>query len=502
MKNRGSGILLHITSLPSGYGIGDLGPEAYRFADFLTTARQCFWQILPLTPTHSDLGNSPYNSYSAFAGNPWLISPALLVQAGFLRRADLPRPARAFSAHRDRVDFAAVFDYKNKLLQRAYQKNKNRLAKDHEFNHFCRENAHWLNDYALFMALKAHFDGSPWSDWPEEWRDRSSQAMRAAQKKFRNKILLEKFVQYLFYQQWFDLKNYCKNKNLQIIGDLPIYVSYDSADVWAHPELFKLDEQKMPVAVAGVPPDYFSKTGQLWGNPVFRWEALRKQRYTWWAKRLEHNLKLCDIIRLDHFRGFVAYWEVPASDTTAINGKWVEAPVEDFFKTMFRHFSSLNIIAEDLGEITPDVREWIHRFDLPGMRVLMFAFGDDLATNLHAPHNYPENCVVYTGTHDNNTICGWFEQEADTSTRKKLFAYLGRQATGRTIHWEMIRLAMASVAQMVIIPIQDVLGLGETARMNFPGTLAGNWVWRLRPGQLTPALARKLAHMSEIYGRI
>ncbi len=499
MKNRGSGILLHLTSLPSAHGIGDLGPEAYRFADFLTAARQCFWQILPLNPTCSAQGNSPYSSPSAFAGNPLLISPELLLRDAFIRRADLPR---ASSFRDDRVDFAAVINYKKRLLAVAYKKYKNRLAKDHEFNHFCHENAHWLDDYALFMALKEHCNESAWGDWPKDMRDRNRKTLRASEKKFSDKILLEKFVQYLFYQQWFALKNYCKSKNLQLIGDLPIYVSYDSADVWANSELFKLDEEKRPLGVAGVPPDYFSETGQLWGNPVYRWEALQATRYAWWAKRLEHNLELCDIIRLDHFRGFVAYWEVPAREETAVNGKWVEAPVEDFFKTMFRHFPSLNIIAEDLGEITPDVREMIHRFSLPGMRILMFAFGENLATSIHAPHNYPEHCVVYTGTHDNNTVRGWLKGEAGAEGRKKLFAYLGREITEPAAHVELMRLAMSSVAKMVIIPMQDVLGLGEKARMNFPGTLEGNWGWRLRAGQVTPALARKLANMAEIYGRI
>ncbi|MCI0694669.1 4-alpha-glucanotransferase [candidate division KSB1 bacterium] len=499
MKNRGSGILLHITSLPSAYGVGDFGPEAYRFADFLTEAQQCFWQFLPLNPTQSMLGHSPYSSHSAFAGNPLLISPELLEQEGILRAADLPR---APSFRDGRVDFPSVIDYKKKLLAAACQQYKGRLAKDHEFEHFCRENAHWLDDYALFAVLKEHFHEAGWDSWPVALRDRDPQALREAEKHFHDQILPKKFVQYLFYRQWFALKNYCKNKNLQLIGDLPIYVSFDSVDVWANPELFKLDEEKRPVVVAGVPPDYFSATGQLWGNPVFNWEKLRETRYAWWAKRLEHNLKLCDIIRLDHFRGFVAYWEVPAGETMAINGKWVEAPVEDFFKIMFRHFPGLKIIAEDLGEITPDVREWIHRLGLPGMRVLMFAFGDDLATNLHAPHNYPENCVVYTGTHDNNTVRGWFKNEAGAETRQKLFQYLGREITGPTVHWEFIRLAMSSVAQMVIIPMQDVLGLGEKARMNFPGKPEGNWGWRLRAGQVTPALAKKLADLAKVYSRI
>jgi 4-alpha-glucanotransferase len=499
MKNRGSGILLHLTSLPSAYGIGDLGPPAYQFADFLTAAKQCFWQILPLNPTYAAMGHSPYSSHSAFAGNPLLISPDLLVREGYLKSTGLS-PASRLPA--DYVDFDAVFPYKKKLLQTAYQRSKKRLPRDPEFAHFCRENAGWLDDFALFMALKENFNEADWGSWPPAWRDRHPQALAAARKKFREKILLEKFIQYLFYQQWFSLKQYCKNRQLLFIGDVPIYVSYDSADVWANPALFKLDAEKKPLGVAGVPPDYFSATGQLWGNPVYRWEALRETRYAWWVQRLEHNLKLFDAIRLDHFRGFVAFWEVPAGEETAVNGAWVLVPVEDFFKTMFRHFPSLNIIAEDLGEITPDVREMIYRFGLPGMRIAMFAFGEELATSIHAPHNYPEHCVVYTGTHDNNTVKGWFQTEAGAEGRKKLSAYLGREVTEKTAPLELIRLAMASVAKMVIIPLQDILGLGEKARMNFPGTLGGNWGWRFRAGQVTPALTKKLAAMTQIYGRV
>jgi 4-alpha-glucanotransferase len=318
---------------------------------------------LPLNPTNAAQGNSPYSSQSAFAGNPLLISPEFLLQDGFLHPGKVPRH---FSGRDNRVDFNAVSEYKRKPLALAYQQCKRRLGKDHEFNHFCHENAHWLDDYALFVALKEHFHEADWGNWPRELRDRNPKSLRAAEKKFRGKILSEKFIQYLFYRQWFALKDYCKNKNLQLIGDLPIYVSYDSADVWANPELFKLDAEKKPLGVAGVPPDYFSETGQLWENPVYRWEALRESRYVWWAKRLEHNLELFDAIRLDHFRGFVAFWEVPAGEETAVNGRWVEAPVEDFFRTMFRHFPSLNIIAEDLAR-SPRSREIIHRFGLPGM---------------------------------------------------------------------------------------------------------------------------------------
>jgi 4-alpha-glucanotransferase len=499
MKNRGSGILLHITSLPSSYGIGDLGPGAYQFVDFLGEAQQSYWQMLPLSPTCAAQGNSPYSSYSAFAGNPLLISPELLVQDGILRNPDV----KGVSLRRhDRVDYPPVIEHKKKLLATTYRKYKRKLDKDPEFQRFCSENAHWLEDYALFMALKEYFNDVDWGNWPKDLKERKTGAMREYKAKLANRVLMEKFIQYLFFRQWFSLKNYCKSKNIQIIGDLPIYVSYDSSDVWANPELFKLTEDKKPRLVAGVPPDYFSATGQLWGNPVYRWEVLRQARYAWWIRRLEHNLKLFDIIRLDHFRGFVAYWEVPASEKTAINGRWIEAPVMEFFKTLFRHFPGLPLIAEDLGVITPDVREVIDHFGFPGMRVLLFAFTEDTPISVHAPHTFPENCVVYTGTHDNNPVKAWFKREAGADDKRKLFQYLGRKVTEKTIHLELIRLVMMSVAKTVIIPMQDLLGLGEKARMNLPATLEGNWEWRLLAKQLTPALAKRMAEMTKIYGRV
>jgi len=313
---------------------------------------------------------------------------------------------------------------------------------------------------------------------------------------------MEKFLQYLFFKQWFSLKNYCNSKNIQIIGDVPIYVSFDSVDVWANPGIFKLDKKKMPTFIAGVPPDYFSKTGQLWENPVYRWDVLKETRYSWWVKRIEHNLRLFDVIRLDHFRGFVAYWEVPANEKTAINGKWIEVPAEDFFSTLLKHFPNLAIIAEDLGFITPDVIEVIDHFRFPGMKLLIFAFGDDFPKSSYLPHNHTKNCVVYTGTHDNNTVKGWWRREASPEDRKRLFKYIGREVEEGNIQWEFIRLAMMSVADMVIIPMQDILGLGEEARMNLPATAEGNWEWRLIPEQLTPSLAKRLSEMTEIYGRV
>jgi 4-alpha-glucanotransferase len=498
MNQRGSGILLHITSLPSPYGIGDLGPGAYEFVDFLADARQSFWQILPLNPTSPEQGNSPYSSYSAFAGNPLLISPDLLVQDRLLANADL---AGFTPGRQSRVDYGAVTEYKNEILATAYKKSIRELEKDPAFKQFCDEHSHWLEDYALFIALREHFKTVDWGGWPRDLKDRKDSAIREWKDKLADRMLKEKFIQYLFFRQWVSLKKYCRHKNVKIIGDLPIYVTYDSSDVWANPEIFKLDDEKKSTVVAGVPPDYFSATGQLWGNPVYDWGVMKETGYAWWIKRLEHNLQLFDLIRLDHFRGFVAYWEVQSGEETAINGRWVETPVEDFFKTLFKYFACLPIIAEDLGIITPDVRETIHRFGFPGMKLLLFAFDESLPSNAYAPHNFTENCVAYTGTHDNNTVKGWFRHEADSNARKRLGEYLGREVTEKTVHLEMIRLAMMSVAKMVIIPMQDVLGLGETARMNLPATIEGNWGWRLRAEQITPALVKKLAEMTQIYGR-
>lgn len=498
MERRASGILLHITSLPSPYGIGDLGPSAYRFVDFLAQARQSYWQILPLSPTSVGCGNSPYSSPSAFAGNPLLVSPDLLVQAGWLDEEDLGEPP---SVPAERVDYRAVTRYKESLLSKAYQRGKERLSKEQEFARFCRDNGDWLDDYSLFLALKAHFRAANWTDWPVELRDRQSDALKQCRARLQEEFQKERYCQFLFFQQWSALKRYCNGKNVFVIGDLPIYVSHDGADVWANPEIFKLDGKKRPAAVAGVPPDYFSATGQLWGNPVYNWDALRATRYAWWIKRLSHNMRCFDKIRLDHFRGLVACWEVPADETAAVRGQWVRAAPEDFFATIAKEFPPFSILAEDLGTITPDVREVMERFGFPGMKVLLFAFGGDMGSHPYAPHNYPRNCVVYTGTHDNNTILGWLRQEAAPDERKRLSAYIGRELRAEEVAGELIRLALMSVADAAVIPMQDLLGLDAEAKMNRPGTAHGNWEWRLLPEQLTPSLSGRLAAMTELYGR-
>jgi len=497
MDRRGSGILLHITSLPSAFGIGDLGPGAYEFADFLSNTGQIYWQILPINPTDQEHGNSPYHSYSAFAGNPMLISPEMLVRDGLLFAEDL-EPLPGFS--RERIDFRSVISYKETLFHLAYERFKKR-GSSLEYEEYRSKNAHWLDDFALFLALKSRFPGQIWTQWEDEIRDRRPEAMQSVRKELHEAVDKNSFLQYLFSRQWMALKNYCNEKGIKIIGDIPIYVVHDSIDVWLHPELFNLDDEKRPITVAGVPPDYFSDTGQLWGNPVYRWDLLKEQGYEWWAQRIRHNLELFDLTRLDHFRGFMAYWEIPSSEENAINGRWVEAPAWDFFNNMSNRFSCLPIIAEDLGVITPDVVKIRRHFKFPGMKILLFAFGHDLPTNPYAPHNLEQNCVLFTGTHDNNTTRGWFKRETTPEDRKRIFRYLGREVSEEEISWELIRLAMMSVADTVIFPMQDLLSMGEEARMNRPSTTEGNWVWRLMPEQLAHPLAHRLKEMTEIYGR-
>ena len=493
---RGSGILLHITSLPSPYGIGDMGPWAYKFADFLSQTKQHFWQILPLNSTDPVYGNSPYHSISAFANNLLLISPELMVQDGFLSKADLD-PVPSFP--QSRIDYHKVIAYKENLFHIAYERFKK--SKRNECGQFFSENAYWLEDFVLFVVFREYFKKQVWSGWPKELRDRQPKALQTLSKQLKERIEMEKFLQYVFLKQWFSLKEYCNQRDIRIFGDMPIYVDYDSVDVWTDPGMFKLNHAKRPSFVAGVPPDYFSETGQLWGNPVYKWDVLRERRYDWWIQRIKHNLKLFNMVRIDHFRGLVAYWEIPSGEKTAINGKWVEAPAEDFFKVLIEQFPDSPIVAEDLGVITPDVKEIMDRFGFPGMRVLLFAFGDDLATNPYVPHNHVKNCVLYTGTHDNNTIRGWFENEIAPEVKNKLFKYLGHEVSAQDVHWELIRLAMMSVANMVIFPMQDILGLGEEHRMNRPSTARGNWEWQLLPEQITLSLAQRLLEMTEIYGR-
>lgn len=500
---RASGILLPITSLPSRYGIGDLGPWAYRFIDFLAKSRQSYWQILPLNPTSITFGNSPYSSFSAFAGNSLLISPDLLLKDGYLSRKDL-NPSKFFSENE--VVYPSVTLYKNHILKKAFRKNKNQIKKDGGFLRFCQSQKNWLEDYALFLAFQAHFGGITWNRWPNPIRDRQKNPMAQWREKLSGRIFQEKFFQYLFFKQWKALKAYSKKSHIQIIGDLPIYVQYHSADVWSHPDIFNLGPKKDPLTIAGVPPDLFSSCGQLWNNPLFRWNILKKRNYDWWIQRIAHNLKLFDILRLDHFKGFLSYWEVSAKESTAANGRWEPGPGEDFFLSLLKYFPFLPLIVEDLGTITPDVHALRDRLEFPGMRVLQFAFGDNHNADYHKPSSYIKNCVAYSGTHDNPPFMGWLKETTQQTTqghregrleRKKALQYLG--LTGKSslpVHWEFIRLLMTSKANTVIIPMQDLLGLGSEARMNQPAKAHGNWKWRLLSRRINHRMIQKLSKIT------
>ncbi len=494
MITRGSGILMHLTSLPSRFGIGDMGPWAYKFVDFLVQTKQNVWQILPLNLTTPD-HHSPYSSPSAFAGNTLLISPELLVEYGLISESDLGSPE--FPA--DLVDYRSVQPYKEELLRKAF--SAFREKSDCDYDRFLEENSSWLEDFTLFRALKLRFNNQVWSDWPHELRERHPEAVAAMARELQEQIAFEKFGQFIFRKQWSRLTDYCRKQGIRILGDIPIYVDHDSADVWCNPQYFKLDERKNPYVVAGVPPDYFSETGQLWGVPIYRWDILEQDGFGWWIQRLEHNLKLCDFLRIDHFRGLAGYWEVPAYEHTAVNGKWIEGPSKRFFKALLKKFPHIPVIAEDLGVITPDVRELMRDFEIPGMKVLLFSFGDDLPTNPYTIHNLERNCVAYTGTHDTNTVRGWFDTEASSDQKKRVWEYLGRETPAEELHWELIRLIMMSVANMVVFPMQDILGLGHESRMNYPSLSNGNWKWRLRPEQLDEQTSTKLARMTSLYGR-
>lgn len=487
MNKRANGILLHITSLPTKYGIGDLGPAAYKFADFLHKAKQKFWQILPLTLPNKGKNWSPYDCLSAFAGNTLLISPQLLYEDGLLRKSDIQETVN-FSD--EQVQYEKVYNYKMKLLNKTYDNFKSRGDKE-KYEQFCDENKYWLIYHSLFTVFAKKFKTSYWPKWPKQ----------IITEEIKQDVQREKILQYLFFKQWFSLKKFCGNLGISIIGDIPIYVAYQSSDVWKHQDVFKLARNKKPKFISGVPPDYFSRTGQLWGNPIYDWQQIKRSGYEWWMERLNHNLKLFDIVRIDHFRGLVKFWQVPARHKTAVNGKWMQGPGEDFFKVLFKKFPNAQIIAEDLGFITPDVKQLRDKFGLMGMKVLLFAFNDCSGKSIHLPHNYIENCIVYTGTHDNNTVRGWFETEAGENQKESLWAYLGKKVSVKELPWEMIRFVMRSVARISIVPVQDILGLPAEARMNRPAQTKGNWRWRLKDGLITDRLAKKLARMTEVYGR-
>ncbi|MDI6876982.1 MAG: 4-alpha-glucanotransferase [Methanomicrobiales archaeon] len=498
MKTRRSGIFLHIASLPSPFGIGDLGSGAYRFADFLKESGQTYWQILPLNPTREPCGNSPYDSPSGFAYNTLFISPERMVQEGLLDQSSLEIVAEYPES---RIDYGSVCAHKAHISHVAYEEFRT-SALSCEFQSFCARNAYWLDDYALFAALTAHYEEQPWTAWPPEIRDREPGALAAVREELRDRIEQEKFLQFVFHRQWTDLKDYCHRRGIYIVGDIPIYVSYNSVDVWTLPHLFQLDGEKRMTRVSGTPPDIFSATGQLWGSPVYRWDAMREEGYAWWKQRIRRTLEMYDYVRIDHFRGFFQYWEVPAGDATAEHGQWVDGPGEEFFRALEQDIPSLPLIVEDPGANPPDIQQTIDHFGFPGMRVLVFAFGEDLPRNPFIPHNYDRNLIVYTSTHDTNTARGWFEQEAAPEDRERLFRYLGREIDADEVSGELVRLAMQSVANTAILPMQDLLGLGAEARINRPATTSGNWRWRLTPEQLASAPKERLREMTEFCRRI
>jgi len=491
-RKRASGLLLHITSLPSKYGIGDFGPEAYKFADFLNKAKQRFWQVLPLSPTSDKSSYSPYNGTSAFAGNAILISPEVLYKEGLLKKREISKNLKFTTS---KVDYKSAYAYKQKLFEIAFCRFQN-LHSHYEFDEFCSRNDYWLHDYAIFKVIRSCFKGKNWCNWPVKIRDRDETALSSIRSKNAEDLRYEEFLQYLFFKQWTQLKKYCNEMGIEIIGDIPVYVDFNSVDVWSRPEYFKLTESKRPKFVSGVPPDLFSSTGQLWNNPLYDWPRLRKKDFDWWIRRFIHNLDMFDLVRIDHFRGFVAYWQVPAGAKTAVNGRWIRGPGDGFFQRLFKCINKQSIIAEDLGYITSRVKQHIKKYDLTGMRVLQFGFGKNCFRNPHFPGNLKTDCILYTGTHDNNTLKGWFDNDTNKQTKKRLCEYLGHKVLSEEIHLELIRLAMNSVAKFVIVPVPDILGLGSDARMNHPGKSKGNWQWRLQANQLSSKHASKLASLT------
>lgn len=491
---RAAGILLHPTSLPGDFGIGDLGHQAYRWIDFLAGAGCGLWQVLPLGPT--GYGDSPYQSFSAFAGNPYLISPEFLLEEGLLHSNDLvEKPDFPIG----KVDYGKLIPWKLGLLDRAFIQFEASPAKSlqTEYDQFKTEQDFWLPDFSLFMALKEAHGGGSWVGWPRPLLKREPKALDQARQKFTVAIKRQEFRQFIFYQQWRKLRKTANDNGIHIIGDIPIFVAHDSAEVWAQPELFYLDDRGNPTVVAGVPPDYFSETGQLWGNPLYRWEIHKEDGYHWWLQRLQSVFGLVDFVRLDHFRGFVGYWEVPFGEKTAINGRWVAGPGADFFTAVEGQLGQLPIIAEDLGVITDEVVELREQFKLPGMRIVQFAFTGD-PQEPFLPHNHEEHSVVYTGTHDNDTSRGWYERV--TSNEKRFYRrYLNRD--GVDVAWDLIRATWGSVAVFALAPMQDFLNLGNEARMNYPGNPSGNWNWRMPEGAMNDSLQIKIREINFLYGR-
>lgn len=497
-KNRNGGILLHPTSLPGNYGIGELGSHLYRFLDFLHRFKQEIWQILPLGPT--GYGNSPYQCFSAFAGNPLLISLENLIEIGLLNSEDC-QPLEAFPE--SYIDYGKVIPYKWALLKLAFKKFKeykhSKLKK--MFLQFIKDQSYWLEDYSIFMSIKLSNNLIAWNEWDDALKFRDKIALEAWEKNNLMEIEFHKFTQFIFFKQWDEIKNYAHQKNIIIIGDIPIFVAYDSVDVWAHPEFYYLDNNRQMKYIAGVPPDYFSSNGQRWGNPLYNWKVMKSQNYIWWIERIKHTLNQVDILRIDHFRGFESYWQIDANEETAIKGKWVSGPGLDLFQKLKDVLGNLPIIAEDLGLITPEVEDLLMQTGFPGMRVLQFAFMDkseNPSRNKYFPHNYQPNAIVYTGTHDNQTTKAWFNDSSET-IKNLVLDYTN--SDGKDIVGDLIRLVWSSVAKIAVIPLQDLLRLGDEARMNFPGTIGNNWIWRFTWDQITDQLGKELMKLSSLYGR-
>ena len=492
---RRSGMLLPIASLPSPYGIGAFSKEAYEFIDLLKDTGQRLWQILPLGPT--SYGDSPYQSFSTFAGNPYFIDLKVLIGKGWLTEEECD--ACDWGDHPFYIDYGKIYESRFPLLRKAFERS--RILSDGKFLTFCVENNHWLDDYALYMAVKNKFGGKSWILWDEDVRLREPAALKRYQDELREDIIFYQYLQFEFFEQWKNVKNYAHEKGIQIVGDIPIYVAFDSADTWANPELFQLDENNLPVAVAGCPPDGFSATGQLWGNPLYRWDYHKRMHYGWWMRRIAHCFKLFDIVRIDHFRGFDEYYSIPYGDETAQNGHWEKGPGMDLFNTMKEELGERNIIAEDLGFLTETVYKLLRDSGYPGMKVLQFAF-DTSENSDYLTYKYDRNCVVYTGTHDNDTTVGWYEHLTDWD-RDVALRYMNSFHTPKEEqHWDLISLAMRSVADTCIIPVQDYLGFGSEARINTPSTLGDNWKWRMSKNAFSDALKGKIWHMTKLYGRL
>ena len=485
---------MHVTSLPSGGGIGDMGPAAYAFVDWLADAGQTLWQILPLGPV--GYGNSPYSCTSAFAGNVLMISLERLAERGLLP----PEKVAELPDGEPRIDFDEVVELKLPLLREAainFQRNARGSSRE-RYDVFCRANAWWLDDYVLFSSLRERFGKEPWNTWPEDICRRNSETIAALRSEMAPELDTERFLQFAFFEQWSSLRRYCAQRRVRVIGDVAIFVCYDSADVWTHPEIFRLNDDLSPAVVAGVPPDAFSETGQRWGHPLYNWDVLKAQGYGWWIERMRWAVEKCDIVRLDHFRGFEACWEIPAEEPTAVHGRWVKGPNDSLFAALQNALGKLPFIAEDLGLITPEVDQLRKKLNIPGMKVLQFGFGNRGA-HIYLPHRYEPDSVVYTGTHDNDTTVGWWNSLATEEEKRLAAAYLG--VDGEEVHWAFLRAALTSVANMAVIPVQDVLGLGSEARMNVPSASDGSWTWRLTSGALTPKLAKRLAMLVDVSDR-